>query len=113
MKLKRSNVYKVRWIRLINELKSSFKKFPTYKVGLDVMINTMENIEKEHLSKDIVSSRFILKKYPDMDRMRLKYGRDSGRLSYEKRGGMYYYKETDIVLWWAGYSKYTQEWGKK
>lgn len=109
MKFKRTNLYKVRWCRLEKELKDFVKTFPNKPISAQLILNTMENIAKKHLSKDVVSSRFILQKYPEMDRMRLQYGRKTGKLEYIKKGGMFFYKEADVVLWWNEYVKYVQK----
>ena len=108
----KNNPYKLRWLQMINEVKQVLKKHPDIKVELKVILKTMLNIEKKRLSNDVVSSRFILQKYSDIDRGRLKYGRDKQDLPYEKKGGMFYYKERDIVLWWNNYSKVVQKKGK-
>lgn len=112
MKLKRINIHKVRWERLKNELKSFTKKQPNKEViSAEIMLDTMEAIEKKHVSRDVVSSRYILQHYPEIDKTRLHYGRKTGKLQYTKKGGTFYYKESDVVLWWSEYSKYVQ--GKK
>ncbi len=104
--------YKIRWFRLKGELQKFAKKFPKELLSAQLILNTMENIEKKHLSKDVVSSRFILQKYPEMDRMRLQYGRKTGKLEYVKKGGMFFYKEADVILWWNKYVKYVQRKGQ-
>lgn len=110
MKIKRTNIHKVRWERLKNELKSVTKKLPNKKIiSAEIMLGTMEAIEKKHVSRDVVSSRYILQHYPDIDKTRLHYGRKSGKLQYAKKGSTFYYKESDVILWWSEYSKYMQK----
>lgn len=110
MKLTRSNPWKARWLRLENELKSFAKKMPNKKViSAEIVLDTMKQITKKNVSRDVVSSRFILQHYPDIDKTKLHYGRKSGKLSYTKKGGTFYYKENDVILWWQEYSKYVQE----
>jgi len=42
MKIKRVNVYKVRWLRLENELKKFKEKFPNKSLTAQIIIDSME-----------------------------------------------------------------------